>query len=103
MADARGGLSFAVDALAVQRLTRLMVEDDITDPLRAWLSENSPPTSATVQVIVTPSYVAFCPYCASIYGHRDDGDRTRPLRFLRPVVYALALADGTALIATTRS
>ena len=95
-------LSFAVDALAVHRMTRLLVEDEISAQLRTWLSENYPPHEVHgAKSIVTPSYVAFCPYCASVWmAFVVRATHARPLRFLRPVIYALALSDVTALITT---
>lgn len=96
-----GALSLAVDALAVHRMTRLLVEDEISSRLRDYLSENYPPHEVHgAKSFVTPSYVAFCPYCASVWmGLAVTLTHTRPLRFLRPVIYALALSGMTSLVA----
>lgn len=88
-------LSLAVDALAAQRLTRLMVEDVITEPLRdKWWSY------FPAEERHGPGFVPTCPHCSGIYAaFAITATHAKPLRFLRPVVYALALASVPSLVA----
>jgi hypothetical protein len=55
------GADNLVDALAVYRLTRLVVEDTVSEPLREWIWKNHPPDSTRLGYLVT------CPWCVSIY------------------------------------
>lgn len=84
----------AIDVLATQRLTRLMTEDTITQPLREKLWVLSPPENKG------PGYVATCNHCSSVYAALAVTlSHTRPLRFTRPLIYALALSSVTSLVA----
>lgn len=84
----------AVDALAVHRLTRLMVEDVITEPLReAWWSK------FPADHRHGPGFIPTCEHCSGIYAALAiTATHAKPLRFLRPVVYALALAAVPSLV-----
>lgn len=70
----------ALDAVAVARLTRLLVEDVILDPIRdpikAWASKRKPPLLGTADVVDTLrrpvahpkiAYFLTCPWCVSVY------------------------------------
>lgn len=50
-----------VDVLATYRLTRLVVEDVITAPVREKIFEKYPPTEDKW------SYALTCPWCASVW------------------------------------
>jgi hypothetical protein len=58
-------LPVLVGALAVARLTRLVIEDEITSPLRdritQWADGADDATSASVRYLLT------CPWCVSIW------------------------------------
>jgi hypothetical protein len=47
-----------VNALAVYRLTRLVTDDELTDPLRTWVFKHR---GETAQYFVT------CPWCVSVW------------------------------------
>lgn len=53
-------VSLVVAALAVARITRLLVEDRVTVRWRQWIIKRYGPDS-------TPSYLVHCPWCMSIY------------------------------------
>jgi hypothetical protein len=53
--------TFLLDALAVHRLTRLVVDDVITEPLREAVYKRYPPHDRSL------SYVLTCPHCASVW------------------------------------
>lgn len=48
-------------SLATFRLTRLITEDTITEPIRNWIWDRHPPESTKI------GYLFTCPHCASIY------------------------------------
>jgi hypothetical protein len=50
----------ALVALATARLTGLVVEDKITEPVRNWVAGHTGDDSKV-------AYLLFCPWCASIY------------------------------------
>ena len=49
------------DALAVYRLTRLVIEDEITQDMREKIWERYPPQSTKI------GYLISCPWCSSIW------------------------------------
>jgi hypothetical protein len=55
--------------LATQRLTRLVTTDTITEPAREWVfaTFGDPSTKHTAREKISPSYLASCPHCASVY------------------------------------
>lgn len=55
----RDPVSLAVGALAVHRLTRLAVEDEVTRPLRERIEEAAPEGRL--------AYFVTCPWCVSIW------------------------------------
>lgn len=89
-----------IDALAVYRITRLVTEDTITEPLRTrvfarWPIHDHPKG---------PAYVVTCPYCTSIYAALAVAATHTPrLKPFRPLVYALAIAAPTAILAERKS
>lgn len=54
-------LNFAKDALAVYRLTKLVIDDEITSDVRDKLFERFPPESTKIGFMLT------CPWCVSIW------------------------------------
>lgn len=82
-------LEFAVDVLAVQRLTRLVVEDTIFDGPREWVVMNGP--DKLVELVT-------CPHCVSIYaGAAAVSLRRVAPRLWAPLASALALSAVTSL------
>lgn len=83
-----------VDALATHRLTKLMVDDYITEPLREKVYEKfGDPEDSKI------SYLAACPWCVSIYvGIGVVAARTIAPKAWRPLAYALAFSSVTGLI-----
>jgi hypothetical protein len=62
--------SFALDAVAVYRLTKLITEDKLTEDLRYFIDEKFPPVQDKRLGIRRKSKVAYlfsCPWCISIY------------------------------------
>ena len=64
----------ALDGLAVARLTRLVIADTITAPLRTKLLGSRPGITRTgggerIMVVARPRLAVFltCPYCVSVY------------------------------------
>jgi hypothetical protein len=55
----RDPITLAVGALAVHRLTRLVVDDEVTAPLRKRLTEAAPEGHL--------AYLLSCPWCVSIW------------------------------------
>lgn len=78
--------SLAVDVLATERLTRLVVEDEITKNLRYRVMGKFPDSKV--------SYLVNCPYCVSVWA---GGLVTLAKRSVvgRGLVYALALSQAT--------
>ena len=96
MSPAERALDFTTDALAVKRLTRLIVEDTITEPVRnAIFKRFGPPeTSRGVSFLVT------CPHCVSIWVAAGvTAARMITPRVWSPVARGLALSAVTSLIA----
>ena len=65
---------FAINALVTYRLTRLLTEDTILEPLREAAFNISPPsphldhTSVSVlKYVPNPTYILTCPHCAAPY------------------------------------
>ena len=86
-------LSFVTDALAVRRLTRLLIEDTLLEIPRQRLTEKfwSDAPHAPVKILS-------CPHCASVHAAFAVTLTHTPLfRFLRPVIYALAISDVSSL------
>jgi len=51
-------------ALATARLTGLIVEDKITEPVRNWVAKHTKDDSKVQSAL---AYLLFCPWCVSIY------------------------------------
>jgi hypothetical protein len=60
-------LSLLTQALATFRLTRLITEDTITEPLRDAIYARFGDPSQTRRREISLSYLVSCPYCASVY------------------------------------
>lgn len=54
-------VTFAIDTLAVIRLTRLVLEDEITDDIREIIYERFDPSTTKL------GYLFTCPWCVSIW------------------------------------
>jgi hypothetical protein len=85
----------ALDALAVYRLTRLAVEDEITDGVRTaaehWLQENSHHKLA---------YLVTCPWCSGMWLAAGCAMlRARAPEAWRVVRWPLAMSAVSGLIA----
>jgi hypothetical protein len=86
-------VDLAVQALAAYRLTRLVIEDEITEPLRdKVVARFGPPSSSKI------SYLVHCPHCVSMYASAGIvmADMMAP-RLARPVIRALALSAAVSL------
>lgn len=83
-----------INALATRRLTRLVLDDKITESLRTRILDKYPPESTLTGYLMT------CPWCVSIYA----GTALVALTTLTPKVgYAaasiLAYSEATGLLA----
>jgi hypothetical protein len=88
-------VDLAVDALATFRLTRLLVEDEIAEPIRRRVWKRFDPQETKV------GYLFTCPWCVSIW----VGAAVVAARRVAPGPWgvgstALALSAVTGLIAT---
>jgi hypothetical protein len=86
-------LDAAVSALAAYRLTRLVIEDEITEPLRdKVVARFGAPQDSKL------SYLVHCPHCVSMYASVGIvmADMMVP-RLARPVLRALALSAVVSL------
>lgn len=90
------------DALAAWRLTRLVTEDTITDPVREKVFEKfgNPDQSNTTSL----SYLVTCPHCTGMWvaGGVVLARLIAP-RAWRHVSHALAVAAVVSIYAETRS
>ncbi len=93
-------MTLVVDALACFRLTRLVIEDDITAPLRekvkhaAMREVDSPGLAAKIETLLS------CPWCVSVYvGFGIVVLRRAAPRLWGPIATALALSAATGIIA----
>ena len=88
-------MKLVVDALATHRITRLVTEDSLFALPREKFVErfySDAPHSL--------HRLAECPHCVSVHAAFLVTATHHPrLRFLRPLVYALALADTVSLYA----
>lgn len=87
-------LDLVIDTLAVARATRLVTTDTITQPARDAIARRYPPDE------INPRYLVNCDYCASVYvAAAITATHFGPFRALRPLVYLLAIAAPTAILA----
>lgn len=87
-------LGLIVDALAVYRLTKLVIDDQITEPLREKVWKRYPPSTNI-------GYLVTCPWCVSIY----VGGAVVAARLVAPrqwdrVAQGLAFSSITGLISS---
>ena len=82
------------DALAVHRLTKLVIDDYITEPLREKVYDKfGDPSESKI------SYLIGCPWCVSVYaGFGVVAARAVAPKAWRYVSYALAFSSVTGLI-----
>jgi len=73
-------LDLVLDTLATYRLTRLLTEDELTEPIRTWVWKNHSPEDTKLGYFVT------CPWCVSIWA----GGAVVAARTLAPRPWALA-------------
>ncbi len=87
-------LDFLIDALATHRLTKLVIDDKITEDAREKVFHKyGEPHESKVSYLVT------CPWCSSIWiGLGVVAARTIAPRAWRPLSYALAFSTVTGLI-----
>jgi hypothetical protein len=93
-------MSLAVDALAAFRLTRLVIEDTITEPLRqrvkhrAMREVDSPGTAAKVETLLS------CPWCVGFWVSCGvvAARRVAPRSWV-PLAEVLALSAAVGIIA----
>lgn len=78
-------LDTAVDLAATARITRLVVEDEISREFREWIEDQLGPESQL-------TYLVNCPYCVSVWA----GAIVQVLP--RWVVYALAMSAGALTV-----
>ncbi len=82
-----------IDALAVHRLTKLVIDDYITQPLRDKLFEKHDPSESKL------GYFATCPWCVSFWvGTGVVAARTIAPKAWRPLAYALAFSSVTGWV-----
>lgn len=81
------------DALATHRLTKLVLDDKLTAPLRDRLFERFPPESTKI------GYLFTCPWCTSIWlGAGVTIARLVAPRAWSPIAKLLALSSFTGLV-----
>lgn len=86
-------VDLATQALAAWRLTRLVTEDELAEPLRdAVVARFGAPQDSKL------AYLVHCPFCVSMYASAGVvvADMIAP-RFARPVIRALALSAAVSL------
>lgn len=89
-------LDTAVDALAVKRITRLITEDVILEPIREriWKRFGGPQESYGI------SYMITCPHCVSIWVAAGvTVARIMVPKMWSPVASGLALSAVTSILA----
>ena len=90
----RDATSFAISALATYRLSRLAVEDEITDSIRHRIWERYPPETTKVGYLLT------CYWCSSIYAASAlELSRMIAPRATRTVETVLALSAVAGIVA----
>lgn len=90
------GLDLLIDTLATERLTRLVVDDELTAPIREYVWKNHPPEETKIGYFLT------CPFCASIWaGGVAVLARTVAPRSWRLVGTTLALSGAVSLMRET--
>jgi hypothetical protein len=84
-------MEFVIDTLAAARIVRLVTEDTITEPARAWIDEHAP---EKLSDLVT------CPWCMGVWVAAGvfAARRVAP-RAWDPLARALALAELASAIA----
>ena len=95
-------LTVITDALAAYRLTRLITEDTITEPLRERVyAAHGDPSDPSNQL--TLSYLVSCPHCTGIYAAAfTTAARLLFPRAWTPVATALAIAAAISIYAENR-
>lgn len=86
------GLEFLEDALAAHRLTRLVIEDTVTDRARTALKHEGPPWVGTLLE---------CPWCAGFWVSVAVATaRVAAPKAWRPVARVLALSSAAGLLSS---
>jgi hypothetical protein len=82
-----------VDALATHRLTKLVIDDKITEDFREQIYKHFPPESHKI------GYFFTCPWCVSFWmGAGVVAARNVSPKAWRPLAYALAFSSITGWI-----
>lgn len=79
-----GALDAAVSLAATHRITKLVVEDEISRPIREFVEDRWPDSKV--------AYLVTCPACVSVWAGAAVVAMPKSLR------WTLALSDGTMLI-----
>jgi len=84
-----------IDALAVYRITRLLIEDEITTDLRnAWFERHDPSTTKL-------GYLATCPWCMGFWvAAVAVAARHYAPRMWSPVARTMALSAAAGILHT---
>jgi hypothetical protein len=87
-------LDAIIDAAATHRLTKLVIDDFITEPLREKVFEKfGDPSESKVSYLIT------CPWCVSFWaGAGVVAARTLAPKAWRPLAYALAFSSATGWV-----
>lgn len=76
--------NFALGVLATARITRLITEDKITEPIRDWVEGTFPGSKV--------AYLVSCPLCVSVWA---AGAISVAPQAAEPLVRMLALSEAT--------
>lgn len=91
-------MTFLVDALATYRVTRLIVEDKITEDLRDLVWKRFPPDSTKVGYLLT------CPHCTSMWvAALIAAARTVSPKTSQPLLRGMAIAAAVSLLNDARA
>lgn len=86
-------LTVAEDALAVHRLTKLVLDDEITKPLREKIWKRFPPETTKI------GYLTTCPWCVSIWaGVAVIAAEAIAPDVWRPIARILAMSSVTGIL-----
>lgn len=94
-----GLVDLATEALAAYRLGRLMGRDTITEPIRAWVSNQAYGGRTVRRGYAWFEDMLACPWCRTVWAAAII-TTLRGVPAARPAVRGLAIAGAAALIAT---
>lgn len=91
-------MTFVLDVLATYRVTRLIVEDEITEPVRDLVWKRFSPEETKIGYLLT------CPHCTSVWvAAFVAAARIISPKTTQPAVRALALAGAVSLLNDARA